>query len=69
MQPSIANKHIVLKKPITIMSLSHLSIMCFIMISLVPLYQLGNADGLEFKRKCINFVRWVPAYRRSNTKP
>ncbi|CAN6979138.1 unnamed protein product [Brassica oleracea var. botrytis] len=36
-----------------IMSSSHLAIMCLIMISLVPLHQLGNADGLEFDRKCV----------------
>ncbi|KAL0711619.1 hypothetical protein Bca4012_018597 [Brassica carinata] len=36
-----------------IMSSSHLAIMCLIMISLVPLHQLGNADDLKFNRKCV----------------
>ncbi|CAF1716475.1 hypothetical protein Bca4012_041321 [Brassica carinata] len=43
------------------MSSSHLPIMCLIMISLVPLHHLGNAYGLEFKKKCIDFRQWVPA--------
>nr|QDF62959.1 pollen coat protein B3 [Brassica oleracea] len=33
------------------MSSPHLAIMCLIMISLVHLHQLGNADG--FDRKCV----------------
>ncbi|CAG7881225.1 unnamed protein product [Brassica rapa] len=35
------------------MASSHLAIMCLIMIALVPLHQLGNADGVEFLRKCV----------------
>ncbi|CAN6908206.1 unnamed protein product [Brassica oleracea] len=38
------------------MSSSHLAIMCLIMISLVPLHQLGNADGLDFDRKCVRLL-------------
>nr|QDF62996.1 pollen coat protein B7 [Brassica rapa] len=38
------------------MSLSHLAIMCLIMISLVPLNQLGNAEVLDFDRKCVRLL-------------
>nr|QDF62969.1 pollen coat protein B13 [Brassica oleracea] len=39
------------------MSSLYFAIMCLIMIALVPLHQLGNADGLEFLKKCVH-TRW-----------